>query len=264
MRSLLASLAVLVVPVPLDAQSPCGLPGVTVTVSPRVAAPGQLVQVTLTNGSSQEIDLTSSCCFQSVHPDAACSTAPVFTPFCLAVIVSIQPGQSYTTTWNQRDDSGFQVPDGSYSFTIRYWDAGFTTLMSCCAQLDVTGSCGTAGAASRNGSGVNPLTLASVNPPVLGASWDTTLDCSAHAPGQAVLFVYGSPASGPLTPYGEVLVGGTRLLRRAQAHAGSTAPFSEPVPPDLALCGLQAYSQGLCLGAPGPQLSSALDLVLGF
>lgn len=60
-----------------------------------------------------------------------------------------------------------------------------------------------------------------------------------------------------------MLVSGTRLFRMVQPHAGSTVVFSMPVPRDLALCGWSVSSQGVSLGAPGSQLSNALDLVLG-
>ena len=263
MKHWLAAFGVLVASVPAFAQTPCGLPGVTVDVSPPVAAPGQVVTVTLTNNSSQVIQLPSTCVFLAVHPDAACSTNPVSTSICFFVLVPIAPGQSVSADWDQRDDGGQQVPSGAYSFDVRYWDAGFTTLVNCCAPLDIASSCAAASAQTRNGSGANPLTLASVNPPRLGASWDASLDCSAHAPGLAFVLVFDSPSTGPLTPFGEILVSGSRLLRKIQPHTGSSSAFTEPVPADLALCGLQTYAQGVCFGAPGPQLSNALDLVLG-
>lgn len=263
MRHLLAAFGVLLASAPSVAQTPCGLPGVTVSVSPPIAAPGQVVSVTLTNNSSQVIQLPSSCVFEAVHAGSACSSVPVASFICLFVIIPIAPGQSYTGSWDQTDDNGAQVPSGTYSFFVRYWDAGFTSLVSCCPELTITNSCAAASALPRNGSGSNPSTLASVNPPRLGASWDTSLDCAAHAPGTALLVVFASPATGPLTSFGEILVGGSRLFRAVQPHAGSTAAFSQPVPADAALCGLQTSSQGLCFGAPGPQLSNALDLVLG-
>lgn len=263
MMSLLVSFGVLVLAVPTLAQTACGTPGVTVTVSPPVAAPGQVVDVTITNGSSQVITLPSSCVYVGVHANSACVAPSVSIPACLFILVPIAPGQSATMPWFQTDDNGVQVPSGAYSFQVWYWDPGFANLVTCCAPLTITDPCATASALPRNGSGSNPLTLASVNPPRLGASWDASLDCAAHAPGQAFLVVFDSPASGPTTPFGELLVGGSRIFRRVQPHAGSAAAFSQPVPADVALCGLQASSQGLCAGAPGPQLSNALDLVLG-
>jgi hypothetical protein len=163
--------------------------------------------------------------------------------------------------WDQRDNAGLQMPPGSYSFHISYWDDGFSALYGCCPSLVICDS--TASATPRNGTGVNPQSLASVSPPVLGGLWDVDLDCTAHAPGPAFLAVFDLPATGSLTAFGEVLVAGNRLLRRTQPHVGSVASFSQDVPARLALCALQAHAQGACFGAPGPRLSNALDLLLG-
>lgn len=269
MRTLLAFSGVLLFSLPVAAQTPCsaaetacGLPGVKAVVSPSCAAPGQIVLVTLKNDSDQTITLPTGCTYLAVHPGTACASAPVFSPLCTFSLVPISPGGSYTYPWYQNDDQGAQVPPGTYSFTIWYYDAGFANLIECCPEVTISSSCTRASAVPRNGSGSNPLTLASVQPPQLGATWVTNLDCTAHAPGLAFLFVYDSPASGPFTRYGEILVGGSRVLLTSQPHAGSIATFSVAVPPSVALCGRRAYSQGVCGGAPGPRLSNALDLVL--
>jgi hypothetical protein len=258
----LASLGLLLLSLPVAAQSPCGSPEITVTVSPPIAAPGEIVSVTLTNGSDRVIVLPSSCTFVSVHSDLACTTW-VATRSCLTINVEIGPGESCTEEWGQTDDDGQQVPDGTYTFGVWYSD-GPNFVQCCAAGVTVTSECDSASALVRNGSGSNPLTLASVNPPGLGESWDTSLDCTGHAPATAALVVHGSPRTGPLTSFGEVLVGGPRILRLVQPHAGSAVAFSQPVPADVTLCGLQVYSQGSCSGAPGLQLSNALDLVVGF
>src|SRR5262245_53052229 len=93
------------------AQQACGLPGVTVSVSPDCATPGQVIQVTLTNNSNQVITLFSSCVYTNVHPSADCTGTPVFSPICLAVLTPIPPGQSKTQSWDQKDDNGIQVPN---------------------------------------------------------------------------------------------------------------------------------------------------------
>ena len=118
--------------------------------------------------------------------------------------------------------------------------------------------------ASRNGSGVNPLTLSEAADPVFGTNWLTTLDCSGHASGQAFLWGYGRPLAGTPSAFGEVLVGGTRVFRRALAHLSGPTPISTAVPPfDLSFIDLPLFVQGLCTGAPGPQLSNALDVLVG-
>lgn len=263
MRCTLTILAPFVLLLPAAAQTPCGLSGVTVTVSPSVAAPGQPVQVTISNASGQLIQLPSSCVFGPVYPSVDCTGTPVLTPVCLAVIVPIPSGQSYSGTWNQNDDFGQQVPDGTYSFGVWYYDATFSATYACCAGMTITGTCGAASSTPRNGSGLNPVSLTGVTPPALGTTWETTLDCSGHSPAVATLYVFSAPASGPVLGAGEVLVGGSHYLTIHRPHTGSVTAFALPIPGDVSLCGLQGYVQGLCTGAPGPGLTNALDVALG-
>jgi hypothetical protein len=263
MRITLPLLALATLQLSAAAQTPCGTNGVTVTVDPPVAAVGQAILVTLTNNSGDTIQLPSSCVYGPVYPGSGCTSLPVYSPLCLTVLTPIAPGASVTSVWLQNDDFGQQVPSGPYSLRISYWDSAFTTLSSCCAVSTISGSCTPAGSTLRNGSGVNPVNLTGLAPPRLGLNWTTSLDCSAHAPGLAGLYVLQLPASGSATPFGELLLGGARYARFLQSHTSSTVIFSEPIPTDVALCGLPATAQGACLGSPGPRLSNALDLVLG-
>ena len=115
----------------------------------------------------------------------------------------------------------------------------------------------------RDGSGLNPESLSSVSMPIVGASWNVDLDCTPHGTGFALFFVFALPGSGLITPFGEVLVAGSQLFARVRAHAGSLALFSQSIPNNPSLVGFEATAQGLCTGAPAPQLSNALDVVLG-
>ncbi|MAB79648.1 MAG: hypothetical protein CMJ89_09895 [Planctomycetes bacterium] len=64
--------------------------------------------------------------------------------------------------------------------------------------------------------------------------------------------------------FGEYLVAGTQLLVLGGSHAGNVLSFNLPLPSNVSLCGRMGYAQGLILGgAPGPQLTNALDLVVG-
>jgi len=118
--------------------------------------------------------------------------------------------------------------------------------------------------ATRNGSGVNPLTLAQDAGPVFGDTWRMRLDCSAHRGGTAVLIGASARADGPLTPFGEALIGGTRLFALEQAAARNPMTFALRVPPGrVELIDLPLFVQGLCTGSPTPRLSNALDVVLG-
>jgi hypothetical protein len=121
------------------------------------------------------------------------------------------------------------------------------------------------GSAVRNGAGGNPLTLSQLAEPALGGTWTTTLDCSAHASGLALLMGSARPLSGVFLPQGEVLIDSSaaRLFHVVLPHAGGAVTFQEPVPNDIHLLNLQLFVQGLSTGAPGARLSNALDVVAG-
>jgi hypothetical protein len=81
-----------------------------------------------------------------------------------------------------------------------------------------------------------------------------------------------------MSPFGEVLVGGSLLYLSSQGfsvYSSSTvSSFSWSLPLDMSLVGLEVYSQGVCQSRVSragkktyyarQQLSNALDLVLGF
>ncbi len=126
-------------------------------------------------------------------------------------------------------------------------------------QIDLQAS-----AVVRNGSGVNPLCLASVSPPEIGGTWSVTVDSASFGgAGSSFLVVRSAPASGPLLPYGEVLTGGPRLFAASRPSSGHLDAFSFAVPADPGLVGVEAFAQGVLLG-PGIVLCNALDLVVGY
>ena len=118
----------------------------------------------------------------------------------------------------------------------------------------------------RNGTGQNPFVLTSATAPGLATPFAADLDCPGHAQGPAVIDLSARPASGIIAPAGEVLVDrtSTRLVRLARLHGGASVRFDLPVPPDVSLCGFEAFAQGICYGAPGTRLSNAMDMVLGW
>jgi len=117
----------------------------------------------------------------------------------------------------------------------------------------------------RNGSGVNPFVLINRQAPRLGSVWECDLDCAGHAPGEGYILASRAPASGPVFPFGEMLVDTSipRLFLRSASHTGNTIRFAIPIPADLTLCGFNVSVQGLCQGAPRGLLSNAIDLRLG-
>jgi len=118
----------------------------------------------------------------------------------------------------------------------------------------------------RNGSGVNPLVYQSA-PPILGQLWTATIDASAH-PGAGLTMILGrsQPSGGIASPYGEILYNpaSARLFTTIVPSGGATAFHSAMIPLDLAYEGLTATTQGVIFGGAGPELTNAVDLVLGF
>jgi hypothetical protein len=123
--------------------------------------------------------------------------------------------------------------------------------------------CSAANAVERKGSGINPGILYSSTLPFVGSTWTMNLNCIGHAPAASYLIVRSAPSSGPIVGVGEVLVGGPRLLTAILSHVGDVQHFNLTIPPDNTLCGLRAYSQGICFGSPGAQLSNAVDIIVG-
>ncbi len=119
-----------------------------------------------------------------------------------------------------------------------------------------------ASATVRNGTGVNPRVLSDPATPVLGGTWVAGLDCRGHTSGLAILVAASLPVTIP-TGFGEVLIGGPRLLRWVRPHTGSVVSFTQSIPDQVGLIGLDACVQGVCTGG-GVSLTNALDLVLGF
>ncbi|HEX6811272.1 MAG TPA: hypothetical protein VF384_06595 [Planctomycetota bacterium] len=68
-----------------------------------------------------------------------------------------------------------------------------------------------------------------------------------------------------MTFAGELLVDTASPCQFLQValHSGNATQLSLPIPGNLLLCDVQLSLQGLCFGAPAPQLSNALDLRLG-
>jgi hypothetical protein len=172
--------------------------------------------------------------------------------------LAAQPGFASSATASE--DSGFEA-----ALVVR-----LDVMLAGSGAVDDLAFCPSAGlvvrasASTRNGSGVNPVALRNWSPPLVGGTWVTGLDCSGQPGGLAYLGAYDALRTGMPTPFGELLIGGRRLLWRLQAQAGAVTYFSQPIPQNAALIGLSAHVQGLCGSLPSSQLSNALDVVLGF
>ena len=100
----LSALALLVAP--LGAQ-------VSSSVGPPQAPVGCPIQITLSNDTGVAV-ATGICPFEI--QDAAGNL--VFAPACIEILVFIQPGDTFTTQWDQVDQNGNQVPPGSYQVRV--------------------------------------------------------------------------------------------------------------------------------------------------
>ena len=175
-------------------------------------------------------------------------------------LMSLAPQPGFDSTATAAEDPGFSSSD-VVRIDIHLAGSGAVDDLSWCP----TGVPAIrAESHAHTGTGSLDETLKSWSPPLIGGSWVSGLDCGDHAPGSAALFVMDAELSGLLTPYGELLVAGRLLHLEILPHHGLPLYFSVPLPYDASLCGIEVFAQGLCTGAPGPRLSNALDVVLGF
>ncbi len=82
---------------------------VSSSVGPPVAPIGCPVSISVSNDTNSTY-FTSYCPF--VIRDSGGTT--IFTPFCIAIVNPIAAGSTFTTYWAQNNDSGLQVPPGTY------------------------------------------------------------------------------------------------------------------------------------------------------
>ena len=152
-------------------------------------------------------------------------------------------------------------------------------------SLTVTGALGTdsivktgliqadklmASATVRNGAGTNPLVYQAVTLPVVGDTFTTTIDASGHpSAGLTLVIGYNLPLTGFPTPFGELLVGteafgGFFAYGTVVDSMGGIATHNSAAPTDVDFVGIEISTQGVILGGVGPELTNALDLVLGW
>ncbi|MEM7309403.1 MAG: hypothetical protein AAF682_22160 [Planctomycetota bacterium] len=165
----------------------------------------------------------------------------------------------------QCDAGGFVVAD-----TVAARD-GTDTLLSierlrfADQEVDADQFCPTASASVRNGSGVNPVCLASTAPPALGCTWTAEVDTSGH-PGAVLTFVasFSAAESGVPLAIGELLVdpGSIPAFSSSAAPAGGVALHAMPLPYIASAMGLPLFAQGLIASAE-LELCKARDVGLG-
>ena len=126
-----------------------------------------------------------------------------------------------------------------------------------------------ASAVVRNGSGVNRVCFQSATLPVLGTTWTTTVDASAHpGAGMTMLLIMSAPHSGLFLRSGELLVktpglGGVEYFKSFASSGGGVAQHHLAIPNDPALAGATAYAQAVIVGG-SIELCNAVDIVVGY
>lgn len=111
-------------------QATC-IPGVSAIVEPACAPQGVPVELTVHNGTGGFLMLPSSCLWQAVF-SGSCGGPFTVIPYCLWILTFIPPGESMTSTWDQRDQENNQVPPGVYVFSVNDL---------CCVPFEVCGTC---------------------------------------------------------------------------------------------------------------------------
>ena len=168
-----------------------------------------------------------------------------------------RPGVDWNDVITSVDRVEFWWIDPQLFAIFRSWDIGAD-------NITITEAPIAASSTVRNGSGANPMTLSTVSLPVINTNWVTRLDCSAHGPGMAAILGSFGKANGPTIVFGELLFEvQTSFLLGSLPSAGTTWDFTIFLINDPVFCGLELTLQGICTGAPIPQLTNALDLVLG-
>jgi len=252
-----ALVAVLVLPslaVPAaSAQEASCVPGVTAWVEPACAPQGETVTLTVHNGTEEFLVLPSSCLWQAVFADV-CGGPFVIVPYCLHVLTLIPPGESLSSTWDQRDQDGNQVPPGTYVFSVHDL---------CCVPFTVCGTClsppakygevsygtwdlwpriDTAGGMPVPGNADFAITLSFA---MGGAPALLLLGAAPAAQGFGWGTLYVSPAPPFLTV--PLVLDGT-----PGAPGEGSIVIHAPVPASPTLLGLSAYAEFLVKDAGGP------------
>ncbi len=123
-------------------------------------------------------------------------------------------------------------------------------------------------AVTYNGSGLNPLCMGSTLPPVLGSSWDITINATGHPGGAGFsgVLCYADSALGPVLAAGELLVDLTSTFFGSSIvpSSGFVDLISIPIPGDAAWLGRMGTCQGFTFsGGVGARLCNAENVTLG-
>jgi len=170
------------------------------------------------------------------------------------------------TSTTQNDSTVYDLA-GLYTVSLSVTGSLGTDTETKLNYIDVAGG-SNASATTRNGSGVNPNVFVSVNLPVLGTNWNSTIDGSSlGASGLTFVVGYTGPHPGLLLGVGELLIDVTSAwaMTSIAGGAGGLSNHSVAIPSDPAFAGFQVYTQGFFNNVGGSGLlTNAIDLNLGY
>jgi hypothetical protein len=87
---------------------------VAITVGPSPAPVGCPVAISVANDTNLAITLANPCPYQVRNAGGQV----IFSPFCIQIIVNVNPGAVFTAYWPQTDNNGLQVAPGTYTVDV--------------------------------------------------------------------------------------------------------------------------------------------------
>lgn len=256
MKSPLLLIAFFVATVPVVPAQQCETDDLQLSVSPEVALPGEVIELSLTNTSATcTYFLQTSCVTNEIHSDE-CDGDLFFLDGCTPGVTSVLPGATVTQEWDQTIGGLGQVADGVFAFPVRsFSEAGM--LVELCVTVQVGTSCAdpiSYGAGTPGTGGFVPSFSTIGGPPSLGSERFGVAVTGGAGGAPAVIFAALGPAD-----VGGLLVDPTQIVLTTVVLLSAGGPgqgivlLDVPVPDKPALLGLEVFFQGVVadVGAPG-------------
>lgn len=225
-----------------------------VQATPQKAPPGATITIQAQNLTTCLLTLPTDCLVLNVR--AGSPAGPVVFQYpCNAVQTDFPFGTGMSATWDQKDNNGVQVPDGTYYFEVTAVDQFGSTLHAAPAvEIDSCPEPENFGPASPGKWGLEPALFTAGGKPELGNADFRIVAVGGFggAPYALILGFFPASVTGPF---------GTLLVDVAQPHLMLTGTLCclpnttsqlilpLPIPQDASLIALDLYSQ-ILIGDP--------------
>jgi hypothetical protein len=236
---------------------PAGAQSISGTVTPPIAAPGQLVTLSITG--VQSVWLPDPCIPDDIRvggPSGAIIDPGVF---CIQIIVPVSPGQVVTGSWTVPANAA----PGPYWLHVRYFTANATADEYFCLEVRAPGTSGPTLVELSPAQVGQTLALSLTDgaspgaPYILAASFTSTVGLSVGGSLSCLdpdaLFALSFP-----TPFPGIFNG----FQGALDAAGSAGPISVAIPNDPALVNFPLKLQAAILNPTQLVLTNALNLTI--